>query len=69
MIMTKLCKDCKYYHKDWGSHIFHRTDYWDVCVRPDQENLVSGGTKAHRCGYERMYDMYCGPDGRFWEAK
>ena len=67
--MTKLCKDCKWYHKDWAAHIFHRSDYWDLCVRPDRENLVSGGTKAYCCTYERMYDMYCGVEGKFWEAK
>jgi len=67
--MTKLCKDCKYYRKDFWAHIFDRTDYWDLCVRPDRENLVSGGTKAYRCAYERIYDMYCGAEGKYWEAK
>ena len=67
--MTKLCKDCKYYRKNFWAHIFDRTDYWDLCVRPDRVNLVSGITKAHRCGYERMYDMNCGEEGKYWEAK
>ena len=65
----KLCKDCKYYHKDWWEHLVHKTDYWDTCMRPNDNNPVSGIPNHYRCGYERRYEYLCGPEGTYWEAK
>jgi hypothetical protein len=65
----KLCKDCKYYRKEWWEHLVYKTDYWDTCMRPNDNNPVSGIPNYYRCGYERMYEYLCGPEGTYWEAK
>ena len=42
----KLCKDCKWYQRDWWGHNIMRTDSYDKCLRPNKSNYVSGKTKA-----------------------
>ena len=65
----KLCKDCKYYRKDWWKHFIEKNDYWDICMRPNYDNPVSGIPNHYRCGYERTYEYLCGPEGTYWEKK
>jgi hypothetical protein len=67
--MTKLCKDCKYYRRNWVEHIFKNNDYWDFCMRPNDLNVVSQMSNGYRCAYEREYEYLCGPGGKYWEAK
>jgi len=70
--MTKLCKDCKWYQRNWWGHNIMRTDSYDRCLRPNKSNYVSGKTEAEFCEAERSYssnDKYCGTEGRFWEIK
>jgi hypothetical protein len=35
MTDIKLCKDCKYYRKDWISHILNRNHHYDMCASPN----------------------------------
>jgi hypothetical protein len=65
----KLCKDCKYYRRNWVEHIIEKNDYWDFCMRPNDLNLVSQMPKGYRCAYEREYEYLCGPDGKFFEER
>ncbi len=30
-----LCKDCKWYRKDWVSHILNGTHHYDTCASPN----------------------------------
>ena len=42
-IEVKLCKDCKYYRKEWTAHIFTLTHIYDTCACPHtSQNLVTG---------------------------
>jgi hypothetical protein len=66
--MTKLCKDCKWYRRNFFDHLVG-SDYYDLCARPNDLNLVSGITKKYRCAYEREYDYLCGPDAKFFEDR
>lgn len=65
----KLCKDCKYYRRNWLEHIVNKNDYWDICMRPNDNNPVSGIPNHYRCGYERTYEYLCGPEATYWKAK
>jgi hypothetical protein len=68
--MTKLCKDCKWYRKDWFSHIFSGTNQFDTCGSPYLTNDFVTGSEERSCAMMRSDQLYsCGPDGRFWEAK
>jgi hypothetical protein len=72
--MIKLCKDCKYYRKDWLGHLFGMGNRHDTCTSPNTStNLVTGNEnrfcdmlRAER--WEKL-DYSCGPEGKFWEAK
>ena len=67
--MTKLCKDCKFYKRDWISHIFERTDRYDKCLNPIfNENVVTGKTNGTYCDNTRKYHG-CGMEGKYFEAK
>jgi hypothetical protein len=66
--MTKLCKDCKYYRRNFFDHLVGN-DYWDFCARPDDLNVVSGMPNKYRCAYERQYDYLCGKEGKFFEDR
>ena len=70
----KLCKDCKWYRKDWMHHIVFGSSEFDMCASPNTtDDLVAGRT--HRfCESLRSYrcqdlDWSCGREGRFWEEK
>ena len=71
----KLCKDCKWYKKDWITHLIEGSDSFDKCLNPIvNENLVSGKTKGGFCDMLRAkrwqeLDYSCGPEGKYWEAK
>ena len=72
--MTKLCKDCKYYRKDWFSHIIGMGDRYDMCTSPNTtQNFVTGYEKRFcemlRSNRWKYLDYSCSPDGKFWEAK
>lgn len=72
--MTKLCKDCKWYRKDWIESIIFRTNKYDMCACPNTTNDLVTGHKQRFCDMLRTcryseLDYSCGPDGRFWEAK
>ena len=69
----KLCRNCKYYKKDWVSHLFpifgHKGDF-DECRR--EVNLVTGEKKVDYCNIERK-DLYplptCGPEAKYFEKR
>ena len=70
----KLCKDCKYYRKDWLSHLFGYGNLHDTCVSPNTSHNLVTGNESRFCDMLRsnrweILDYYCGPDGKFWEAK
>jgi hypothetical protein len=70
----KLCKDCKYYRRDWLSHLFGMEDRHDTCASPNtSQNLVTGRERrfCDMLRSKRYEDLewFCGPDGRFFEAK
>jgi hypothetical protein len=70
----KLCKDCKYYKKDWGARILGLGDNYDKCMRPVETNLVTGKSyKPQYCDQQRRFSIgmswLCGPEGQHWEAK
>jgi hypothetical protein len=46
-------------------------DRYDRCVRPSNENLVTGASYAKFCWIERKYEppFGCGKGGKYWEAK
>jgi hypothetical protein len=72
--MIKLCKDCKYYRKDWISHILERTHRYDTCACPHtsqnpvtgNENMFCDMLRAKR--WEKL-DHSCGPEAKYFEAK
>jgi len=73
--MTKLCKDCKHYRKDWISYIFPffgaKGDY-DMCGRKRNDNLVTGKNNLSFCDIERRdYSALdvCGEDAKYFEAR
>lgn len=69
--MTRLCMNCHWYRKDWISHLMFMGDRYDRCVRPPNENLVTGAADAKFCEIERKYEppLGCGKEGKYWEAK
>jgi len=69
----KLCKDCKYYKKDWVSHLFPIFGYrgeFDKCQR--LVNPVTGEKTKDFCSIERR-DYFplptCGPEAKYFEPK
>jgi hypothetical protein len=70
----KLCKDCKYYRKDWLSHIMGMGHRHDTCKSPNtSQNLVTGNENRFcdmlRSNRWQDLDYSCGPEGKFWEEK
>jgi hypothetical protein len=69
----KLCKDCKYYKKDWVSHLFPIFGYrgeFDTCQR--LVNPVTGRKQVDFCSIERRYYYpfpTCGPEAKYFEPK
>ena len=69
-----LCCDCKYYRKDWISHIVGGTHRFDTCACPHtSQNLVTGNENRFcdmlRAKRWQELDYSCGPEGKYWEAK
>ena len=69
----RLCCDCRFYKKDWISHllpIFGYRGQFDECRR--LMNLVTGDKKVDFCEIERKYwyplDV-CGPEGKYFEPR
>jgi hypothetical protein len=71
MTDLKLCKDCKWYKKDWCAHITGYGDALDTCHNPVASgNLVTGNVKGGLfCDMMRMEWGKCGPYGKYWEAR
>ncbi len=72
--MTKLCKDCKYYRKDWFSHLMGTGHRLDTCSSPNTSTNLVTGNENRFCDMLRSkrweeLDYSCRPDGRFWEQK
>ena len=66
----KLCKDCKWYKKDWVSHILGDGDKLDMCLNPLlNENLITGKSKGRFCDMMRLPYGKCGKEGKYWEAR
>ena len=67
----KLCKDCKWYKKDWFEHLTGGGDRFDMCLNPVlSENLVTGKVKGGRfCDMMRKTHGGCGEEGKYWEAR
>jgi hypothetical protein len=69
MTEMKLCKDCKFYKRDWFEHLFARTDIFDKCLNPIfEQNPVTGKTKGRYCDSTRKFHG-CGMEGKYFEAK
>ena len=72
--MTKLCKDCKYYRRDWLSHLFGMGHTHDTCASPNTSSNLVTGNENRFCAMLRAYrwetlDYSCGVEGKYWEAK
>jgi len=72
--MKKLCKDCKWYRKDWIHHIIFGNQTCDMCASLNTTDDLVTGRKQRFCEMLRStrwesLDYACGPDGRFWEPK
>ena len=69
MTKMKLCKDCKYYRKDWISHIIGSGDTFDLCLHPlVTGNVVTGKSNGRYCDNVRKFHG-CGMDAKYFEAK
>ena len=44
--MTKLCKDCKHYKKDWSACIIGLEDKFDLCLHPLVTGLIGQQLKV-----------------------
>lgn len=78
MTELKLCCDCRWYKKDWISHLLGKGHLYDRCVCPrmfwsEEIDLVSGEVYEPKYCYQNrgytQYSMVCGPNGDYWEAK
>jgi len=70
----KLCKDCKWYRKDWIESIIFRTNHYDRCACPNTNTDLITGRNQRLCDMLRSIrwkelDYSCGPNGKFFEAK
>jgi hypothetical protein len=66
----RLCCDCKFYKRDWISHIVMGSDGLDKCLNPIvNENLVSGKNEGKFCEIQRGSYGGCGRDGKYFEAR
>ena len=69
MTEIKLCKDCKWYKRDWLYHLTGAGDRYDKCFNPIVcENFVTGGSNGQYCDTTRRFHE-CGPKAKYWEAK
>ena len=69
MTEIRLCKDCKYYKRDWSGHLTGYGDTFDLCLHPlVTGNVVTGKHNGRYCDGERKFHE-CGYDGKLWEAR
>lgn len=65
--MTKLCKDCKHFKRDWIL-FFDRS--FDKCLRKmEKRSPITGKAKPSFADIQRDHFFLCGPEGKYWEAK
>jgi len=65
----RLCKDCKWYKRDWLYHLTGAGDRYDKCFNPIVcENFVTGGSTGRYCNTQRNFHQ-CGPKAKYWEVK
>ena len=69
-----LCKDCKWYRKDWVSHILNGTHHYDTCASPNTTQNPVTGNENRFCDMLRAerwkeLDYSCGPEGKYCEAR
>ena len=65
----RLCKDCKWYKKDWLQHLIGSGDTFDRCVHPIVcGNVVTGGSTGLYCDTQRRFHE-CGMEGKYFEPK
>ncbi len=64
-----LCKDCKWYKKDWLQHLIGSGDTFDKCLNPIAcGNVVTGRSTGQYCDTQRRFHE-CGMIGNLWEAR
>ena len=69
MTDLKLCKDCKWYKKDWSARFTGFGDTFDLCLHPALTgNLVTAKNNGRYCDSMRKYHE-CGTEGKLWEAR
>ena len=61
----KLCCRCKYYRKNYYSHLCG--DPWDFCSHPKVTDDVVNGNNRIYCKTARTYR--CGYEGKYFEEK
>ena len=66
----RLCCDCKYYRKDWISHIVGCGNTFDMCFNPilNEADIVTGKSKGRFCDTMRKFHG-CGMDAKYFEPK
>jgi hypothetical protein len=70
MTEMKLCKDCKWYRKDWYARIAGYGNIFDMCFNPilNEADPVTGESKGLFCDSTRKYHG-CGMEGKYFEAR
>lgn len=69
MTKLRLCKDCKWYKKDWSARITGFGDTFDLCLNPlVTENVVTGKFNGRYCDSVRK-SQGCGMEGKYFEPK
>ena len=70
MTEMKLCKDCKWYRKDWYARITGYGNIFDMCFNPilNEADPVTGKTNGSFCDSTRKFHG-CGMEGKLWEAR
>ena len=67
----RLCCNCKYYKKDWISHLTGSGDIFDRCFNPTlYKNVVTRKNEGTFCIIARRHvGVDCGKEGVLWEAR
>ena len=70
MTEMKLCKDCKWYRKDWCARITGYGNIFDMCFNPilNEADPVTGKTNGSFCDTMRKFHG-CLMEGKYWEAR
>lgn len=59
-----LCKDCK-----WIKVVPLNPDCTPICMAPKAPRSIVDGESIEQCWCARFNDVFCGPEGRWFEAK